>query len=307
MDAGHPIHPDSLIRSDQSPELAKKARTLGGWFADSGRVLVAFSGGVDSALVAFAARLVRGKAGVRAFIADSPSLPRRELAAATRFAGEHDIDIEVVATREGEHPGYIANEGDRCYYCKQELYTVLDYARASGEFDVIVNGSNADDPGEWRPGLQAADEMDVRSPLLELGFTKQDVRELSQSLELGTWDKPALPCLASRIPYGQEVTPEKLAHIEAAEEVLWEEGFRIFRVRHNGNMARLEIGEDEKIRLDEAGLRERVFEAIRSRGFESVEIDPEPYHRGSLNDALHVDGHGIPASSPLQVRLPTDP
>jgi uncharacterized protein len=306
MQVGHSIYPDSLIRPDQSPELAEKGRALGEWFTKSGRVLVAFSGGVDSALVAFAARSVRGQAGVRAFIADSPSLPRRELAAAMRFASEHDIGIEVVATREGEHSAYMANEGDRCYYCKQELYAVLDYARTSGEFDVIVNGSNADDPGEWRPGLQAADEMDIRSPLLELGFTKQDVRELSQSLELETWEKPALPCLASRIPYGQKVTPEKLARIEAAEEILWEEGFRVFRVRHHGHLARLEIGEDERARLEETGLRDCVFEAIHSCGFESVELDPEPYRRGNLNDALDTEGHGIPASSPLQVRLPTD-
>jgi len=148
--------------------------------------------------------------------------------------------------------------------------------------------------------------MNVRSPLLELGFTKQEVRQLSQSLDLVTWDKPALPCLASRIPYGQEVTPTKLANIEAAEEVLWEEGFTVFRVRHYGNLARLEIGEDEWNRFDEPALRDRVFEAIRSRGFKSVELDPQPYRRGSLNDELHAEGHGISLNSPVQIRLPTD-
>ncbi len=306
MPIEHVTQPGLLVRSGQRPELKAKARALGKWFARSGNVLVAFSGGVDSALVAFAARSVRGSDGVRAFIADSPSLPRRELAEATNFASEHDITIEIVSTKEGEHPGYVANEGDRCYYCKQELYSVLEAAGLSRAFNVIVNGTNADDPGEWRPGMQAAEEMNVRSPLLELGIGKQDVRDLSRSLGLETWDKPALPCLASRIPYGQKVTPEKLSHIERAEEVLWEEGFRVYRVRHHGAVAHLEIGVDEKSRFEDACFSDRIFEAVLACGFEEVELDPRPYRRGSLNDALHATGHGVPAHSPLQVRLPSN-
>lgn len=307
METGSSIRPQALVVQGQPPALARRAAALGEWFAGMTHVLVAYSGGVDSALVAFGARRVLGRHRVCAVIADSPSLPRRELAAAEAFARQHDIPLEVVETREGEHPGYVANRGDRCYFCKRELYTVLDHARLRGTGGIIVNGTNADDPGEWRPGLRAAEEMEVRSPLLEVGFGKQDVRALSRSLGLQTWEKPALPCLASRIPYGHEVTPEKLAVIERAEDVLWNEGFRVFRVRHHDRKAVLEIGTEELARLGDRGLLQRVLQAVRRCGFERVELDPRPYRRGRLNEALEPPGIGAGLRTPLQVRMPSDP
>jgi uncharacterized protein len=310
METHHLPAPEALIASDQPPDLARKALALGEWFAERNRVLVAFSGGVDSALVAFAARSVMGSDRVLAVVADSPSLPRRELAHALSFARRHDIPCRTVGTEEGDRGGYIANRGDRCYYCKQELYTVLESTFASGSFDAIINGTNADDPGDWRPGLRAADERNVRSPLLETGFTKQEVRDLSRSLELEIWDKPALPCLASRVPHGQLVTAEKLALIEQAEEVLWNEGFKVFRVRHYGDEARLEIGEGEIGRFEDAAVLGRVQQGIRECGFNSVILETEPYRRGRLNEALEglagdgVAGHG-PAEQ-IHIRMPAD-
>lgn len=302
--------PEALIRSDQLPDLAGKARALGEWFAERNRVLVAFSGGVDSALAAFATRSVLGRDGVLAVVADSPSLSRRELAHALSFARRHDIPCRSIGTKEGERAGYIANRGDRCYYCKQELYTVLESTFAAGSFDAIINGTNADDPGDWRPGLRAADERNVRSPLLEVGLTKQDVRDLSRSLGLEIWDKPALPCLASRIPYGQLVTTEKLALIERAEEVLWNEGFTVFRVRHFGEEARLEIGEGEIGRFEDEVLLGRVQRAIRECGFAGVVLETEPYRRGRLNEALESqagDGVGQGPAEQIYIRMPAGP
>jgi uncharacterized protein len=202
----------------------------------------------------------------------------------------HDIPCEVVETREGDEPGYAANTDQRCYFCKLELFSVLRDTYASGRFDAVLCGTNADDVSDYRPGMKAADEMQVENPLLETGFTKDDIRSLSMAHGLQTWDKPALACLASRIPYGEEVNEAKLAAIEAAEEVLWEEEFRVFRVRHHGEQARLEIGEEEMHRFEESGLRERIFEGIRGVGFSAVTLDSEPYRSGRLNEALgHIE------------------
>jgi len=275
-----------LWKPDISEELGKKSKDLVDLLSRHKKVVVAFSGGVDSSLVAFAARTVLGRAGMLAVIADSPSIPRRELAEALEFADRYDIPCEVVETREEDKPGYIANTGDRCYYCKLELFTVLRMTFTLNGFDAVLCGTNADDISDYRPGLRAADEMNVANPLLEAGLTKEDIRILSKAHGLETWDKPALACLASRIPYGEEVSRDKLARVEAAEEVLWEEGFTVFRVRHYGGLARIEIGEDEHHRLSESELRERIFEAIGSTGFESVELDSEPYRSGRLNKAL---------------------
>jgi uncharacterized protein len=271
---------------------ASDLERLTGWFAPFGRVLVAYSGGVDSALVAWAARRALGADGVLAVTADSGSLPRRELAAAEGLARRHDIPMRTVSTGEARVEGYAANAPDRCYFCKFELYSVLRDTFCDGGFEVTLNGTNADDPGEWRPGLEAADELNVRSPLLETGLGKDQVRALARHAGLEVWDKPAQPCLASRIPYGTRVTPERLAQVEAAEDVLAGEGFRTFRVRLAEAGARIEVGADEQDRLRDGGLRHRVMEGVRAAGFEEVTVDAEPYRRGRLNEALQTAGGG---------------
>jgi uncharacterized protein len=273
-------------------KLARKAGALTEWFTQFSKVIVSFSGGVDSSLVAFAARRVLGRDSALAVVADSPSLARRELAEAEAFARQYDIELRVIGTREGDDPGYVANEGDRCYFCKLELYTVLSEIVESDGFETIVSGTNADDTGDYRPGLKAAEEQKVRNPLLETGFTKDDVRALSRALGLQTWDKPALACLASRIPHGEPVTEEKLLRIEAAEEVLWNEGFSVFRVRHHGTLGRLEIGEDEIHRFDDGELKARILEGVRRAGFDEVMLDPEPYRSGRLNEMLETGEEG---------------
>jgi len=275
-------------RHPSGPE--EKARRLQAWFEDRAPVLVAYSGGVDSALVAVAARRTLGAEEVLAVIADSPSLPRRELREARRFAAEHDVPLRAVPTREGEREGYVANRGDRCYFCKHELYSVLRDTFAAGGWKTVVDGTNAADAGEHRPGRRAADELDVESPLLACGMDKEDVRAVSRMWGLETWDKPALACLASRIPYGTEVTPERLRQVERAEEVLWEEGFQVFRVRHHGELARIEVAEQERGRFAEPGLRTRVFDGVREAGFTHVALDLQPYRSGRLNEALEGEG-----------------
>ena len=289
----------SLLASlpDPSSEVIEDARRLDAWFTGRGRVLIAYSGGVDSALVAFAARRTLGREGTLAVIADSPSLPRRELEAALAFASGHDIPCRTVPTTEGEQPDYIANGPDRCYWCKRELYTILSTRFDGGRWDLVVNGTNADDPGEWRPGLRAAEQWRVASPLLECGLGKERVRALARTLGLEVWDKPAAPCLASRIPYGSAVTPARLAVVEAAEEVLRAEGMRVFRVRHLGGTARVELGVEELARLEEPGRLERITAGVRAAGFTEVLLDPAPLRSGRLNeepapDLVSVRGPG---------------
>ncbi len=283
---------------DPSPGVLEDARRLGAWFAGRERVLIAYSGGVDSALVAFAARRILGREGTLAVIANSPSLPRRELEAALAFAATHDIPCRTVPTAEGEQPDYIANGPDRCYWCKQELYTVLSTRFDGGQWELVVNGTNADDPGEWRPGLKAAEEWQVASPLLECGLGKDRVRAIARALGLEVWDKPAAPCLASRIPYGSAVTPARLAVVEAAEEVLRVEGMRSFRVRHLGETARVELGVEERSRLDESGRLGRIIAGVRAAGFSEVVLDPIPLRSGRLNEELAPDVAGVRRSSP---------
>ena len=283
-----PTWGSSLLGSNSvpppDPVLHEQVAALEEWFGPWRRVLVAYSGGVDSALVAMAARRTLGPGGVLAVLADSPSLPQRERQAALSLARREDITVRLVSTEEGKREGYTANEGFRCYYCKQELYTVLRQIMTHEAFEVVVNGTNADDLQDWRPGLKAAEEMAVRSPLLEVGISKQQVRNISRALGLQEWDKPAAPCLASRIPHGVRVTPERLYQIEQAEDVLAREGLHVFRVRYYGSEARLEIGADEHARLEEPGLKARLFEGVQAAGFTRVVIDPQPYRQGRLNE-----------------------
>jgi uncharacterized protein len=248
-------------------------------------VIVAYSGGVDSAYLAWAAHRVLG-ARALSVTADSPSYPDRHRRMAVAIARDFRLPHEIIATRELERPEYRANPANRCYFCKHELYATLSaLARARG-FHAIVDGSNADDRGDYRPGRQAAREFGVLSPLDEASLTKTDIRELSREAGLPTWDEPASACLSSRIPYGSDVTDEKLRAIEQAEEALRRLGFRIVRVRHHGELARIELGKDEIPRALAAGTAEAIDAALRALGFRYVTVDLRGYRLGSLNEGL---------------------
>ena len=264
-----------------------KEQRLHGLLSQLGSVIVAFSGGADSAYLAHAAHKVLG-ARALAVTAESASYPDAHRQLALRVAHEFDIPHEVIRTAEIQRPEYRANPANRCYFCKDELYSHLSMlARARG-FAVVVDGSNADDRGDYRPGRQAAREHGVRSPLDEVELSKAEIRQLSHAAGLPTWDVPASACLSSRIPYGSEVTEEKLRTIEAAENVLRELGFRVFRVRHHETLARLEIAKDEMPRALEPAVAERLTRELRALGYQHVTVDLQGYRLGSLNEALRL-------------------
>ena len=250
-------------------------------------VIVAFSGGVDSAYLAWAATQVLGPAAL-CVTADSPSYPDHHRQLALTIARDFGLHHEIIRTAELERPEYRANPVNRCYYCKHELYTALTGVAAARGFEVIVDGSNADDRGDYRPGRKAAREFGVRSPLDEAELSKDEIRELSRLAGLPTWDEPASACLSSRIPYNSEVTDEKLRMIEAAEQVLRAIGFRICRVRHHDTLARLEIGRDELPRALEPDIRDRIVRELRALGYQHVTIDLQGYRMGSLNEGVRL-------------------
>ena len=252
-----------------------------------GSVVVAFSGGVDSAYLAWAATRVLGAAAL-CVTADSPSYPEHHRQLAVRLAREFGLHHEFIRTTEVERPEYRANPVNRCYYCKHELYGALTALASARAFAVVVDGSNADDRSDYRPGRQAAREFGVHSPLDEADFTKADIRQLSRCAGLPTWDEPASACLSSRIPYHSEVTTEKLRSIERAEGVLRELGFRVCRVRHHDGFARVEIGGDELPRALEPQMHRRIVAALRAVGYQAVTIDPRGYRMGSLNEGVRL-------------------
>jgi len=250
-------------------------------------LIVAFSGGVDSAYLAWVATQVLGPAAL-CVTADSPSYPDRHRQLALRVAGEFGFRHEIVHTRELERSEYRANPTNRCYFCKHELYSLLSSIARDREINAIADGSNADDRGDYRPGRQAAREFGVHSPLDAVGLTKTEIRELSHHAGLPTWDEPASACLSSRIPYHSEVTDEKLRMIERAEEVLHDLGFRVCRVRHHDQLARLEIGQDELPRALEPEIRDRLVADLKALGYAHVTIDLQGYRMGSLNEGLRL-------------------
>jgi uncharacterized protein len=253
------------------------------------QTMIAFSGGVDSALLAYAAHRVLGERMV-AVLADSASLSRREYRNALGFAQENSIPLQIIRTRELEDPSYQANQADRCYHCKKALFAKIEVLRKQlqGSRDIepwqICYGVNVDDLGDYRPGIQAAREASIQAPYLELGFSKQTIREVCAYYNLEIADKPAMPCMASRIAYGEKVTPEKLSQVEQAEDFLYDLGLRVLRVRHHGDTARIEVPlPDFETILTH---REEIRQKFHALGFVYVAMDLDGFKSGSLNSVL---------------------
>jgi pyridinium-3,5-biscarboxylic acid mononucleotide sulfurtransferase len=269
-------------------ELAAKQADLERRLRALGRTLVAYSGGVDSAYLAWTAHQVLA-GNMLALIADSPSLARTQLADAVAFANEQSIPLEVIPTTELDRPEYARNDASRCFHCKDELFTVMEAFRQTRGFDVIAYGVNLDDQSDFRPGQQAARQHHVAAPLLDAGLTKQGIRSLAQAAGLRVWDKPASACLSSRIEYGRPVTKEALSAVEQGEDSLRALGFRQFRVRHHGDIVRIEISQDElPCALSPALAAEftRIFKAL---GFKFVTLDLEGFRSGSMNALLRPE------------------
>src|SRR5580658_1306222 len=253
-----------------------------------GRTLVAYSGGVDSAFLAWAAYRVLG-VNMLAVIADSPSLARTHLAEAVAFAQEQSIPLEIIATSELDRAEYVRNDGSRCFHCKDELFTVMEAFRATHGFDSIAYGVNVDDQGDFRPGQIAARQHRVAAPLLEAGLTKQEIRELAHESNLQVWDKPASACLSSRIEYGRPVTREVLNTVERGEDAIRALGFRQFRVRHHGEIVRLEIAGEELPRALSSTMAAEFTRIFKGLGFKFVTLDLEGFRSGSMNSLLPAE------------------
>jgi len=269
--------------------LEAKDKRLRDFLEGYGSLVVAFSGGLDSSLLLAAAHDVLGDR-MLAVTAVSPIYPRRERAAAEALARALGVRFLQIETGDVARADFAANPPERCYLCKRELFGKLREIARKEKMAYVADGANADDLNDYRPGMRAARELGVVSPLVEAGLTKEDIRALSKRLGLATWDKASSACLASRIPYGEPITREKLAMIEAAEEFLEALGFRQVRVRHHGNVARIEVAPDEIERLASAAVRERVVHKLREIGYHYVCLDAEGYRTGSLNEVLPRDG-----------------
>jgi uncharacterized protein len=271
------------------PDLTVERERLVQALRGYGRVAVAFSGGIDSTVVARAAFEALGGQTV-AVTAVSDSLASGELEEAEALARQIGIRHRIIRTEEFADPNYLRNNPDRCYFCKSELYGRLSSLRQELDVDVIASGANADDAGDHRPGMRAASENGVRHPLLECGLTKEAVRNLARAWGLPTWDKPATPCLSSRIAYGEEVTPERVHMIDEAEQWLRQQGLRLLRVRyHKGDLARIEVPVEELPRLAAPAVSVNLVAAFRALGFKFVTLDLEGFRSGSLNTLIPID------------------
>jgi uncharacterized protein len=265
----------------KSSQLQAELRTLG-------RLLVAYSGGVDSAYLAWAAHRALG-ADMLAVIADSPSLARTQLSDALAFAQEQGIPVEVISTSELDRPEYARNDGQRCFQCKDELFVVMEKLRATRGFDAIAYGVNGDDQGDFRPGQQAARQHRVAAPLVKAELTKREIRELARQAGLRIWDKPASACLSSRIEYGRPVTREALGVVERGEDAIRALGFRQFRVRHHGDIVRIEIAREELERALNPAIAAQFTAIFKALGFKFVTLDLEGFRSGSMNALLPAE------------------
>lgn len=272
-----------------TPELQSQRSRLHAELARHGRILIAYSGGVDSAYLAWEAHAALGPERMLAVLADSASLPRAELAAAIDFATAHHIPLRLLHTDELARADYQRNDAQRCFHCKDELFTHMERLRAELGFDAIAYGRNLDDAGDFRPGQQAAALHHAIAPLADAGLGKQAIRTLAKAFNLSVWDKPAAACLASRIEYGRTVTREALAQVEQAEDALHALGMRHVRVRHHGELARVELDRATLAAGISAELLTAITHAVKSAGFTFATLDTEGYRSGSMNALLSAD------------------
>lgn len=287
-DPRNPCHPrEKIFRPcyDVAVNLSGKRDLLQQKLRELSPLLVAYSGGVDSAYLAWEAHRVLGDQ-MLAVIADSPSLARVHLQDAIAFAEEHSIPVHVISTAEMANPEYVRNDGQRCFHCKDELFTEMERFRDERQFRAIAYGVNVDDQGDYRPGQNAARQHHVAAPLLEAGLTKADIRQLSSEAGLRVWDKPASACLSSRIEYGRPVTREALTQVEAGEDALRQLGFHQFRVRHHGQIVRIEIASEELPRAMTAEMTREFVRLFKALGFEYVTLDLQGFRSGSMNAVL---------------------
>lgn len=282
--------PPTSDTTNVTPEAAcvAKVRALEERLAGLKSLMVAYSGGVDSAFLAATAHRVLGD-GMLAVLADSPSLARRDMEQARAFAEAQGIPLRVIQTEELERPEYQRNDGNRCFHCKDELFSAMETLGGALGYRQIAYGMNADDTRDYRPGQRAAQQHEVLAPLAEAGLTKADVRALSRAAGFPLWDRPASPCLSSRVEYGRAVTREVLAQVELAEEGVRQLGFREFRVRHHGELARIEVAREELPRALTVEMFDALSAAVREAGYQYVTIDTAGFRSGSLNALLPAE------------------
>ncbi len=273
---------------DAGTDIEAKQALLEAHLRKLGRVLIAYSGGVDSAYLAWAAHQSLGDR-MLAIIADSPSLARTQLADAIAFAREQAIPLEVVATSELDRPEYVRNDAQRCFFCKDELFTLMEELRVARGFDAIAYGVNLEDQGDFRPGQKAASAHHIVAPLLDAALTKEEIRALARSARLRIWDKPASACLSSRIEYGRPVTRQALEAVEKGEDRLRALGFRQFRVRHHGEIVRIEIARDELPRALDLAMAAEFTSIFQALGFKFVTLDLAGFRSGSMNALLSAE------------------